>query len=127
MGTDLRKELLELLDRHGFCHDALIAISSKCEAHLIENHKTAAAEEVIAISVISSFSFAIAMRIEKANESIPVHDYLESKIAPPMRSLLTERLYEKEALRVFISSYYETKEWFLKTSVEASDVPGLKN
>jgi hypothetical protein len=114
MKTDLSNELLGLLDRNGFCYDALIAINDRCEAYLTENPTSLYAVETIAISTISSIAHATAMRIDRADGSTPVHNYLESKIGPPLRHLLASPLVGDallEALGLLISAYYTTKNW----------------
>jgi hypothetical protein len=127
---DLSAEWLEELNIQGFCYNALIAIYDKCEAHLIKNFNSLGAEEAITVSTIASFVHAIAMRIDKSNDSTSVHNYLESKIGPPLRHLMASSLSGDallEALRAFISSYYQTKDWFLKTSKLPSENPNSRN
>jgi hypothetical protein len=128
--TDLAKEWLGLLDRSGFCYDALIAIYDEAEAYLTKNFSGLTAEQAITISTISSFAHAIAMRMDKANGSTPVHNYLESKIGPPLRHLLVSSLSGEallEALRAFVTSYYLTKDWQLKTSHFPTETPNSRN
>jgi hypothetical protein len=127
---DLFAGWLEELNTQGFCYDTLIAIYDKCEAHLIKSFNSLGAEEAITVSTISSFAHAIAMRIDRSNESTAVHNYLESKIGPPLRHLMASSLSVDallEALRAFISSYYQTKDWFLKTSKIPSEIPNSRN
>src|ERR1039457_5100729 len=99
-------------------------------AHLIKSFNSLGAEEAIQVSTISSFAHAVAMRIDRSSDSTAAHYYLESKIGPPLRHFVTSSLSGDqvlEALRTFISSYYLTKDWFVKTSKISPDAPNLRN
>lgn len=130
VSKDLSEGWLDQINTQGFCYDTLIAIHNKCEGHLVKNYRSLSAEEALTVSTISSFAHAIAMRMDKSSESTAAHNYLESMIGQPLRELLTPSLSGDallEALRVFISSYYGTKDWFLKTSRVTSDSPNQKD
>ena len=85
---------------------------------------------MLTLSTISSIAHAIAMRMDKANGSTTVHNYLESKIEPSLRHLMVAPLSGEallEALRDFVASYYLTKDWQVKTSQLLTETPNLRN